>query len=92
MPIFDESYLRWRRRESDLLFRIPFRTESDQPPALVCVLLEHQSAPDPQMPLRMLLYAVLYWEREWKAWQTEHPAGTPLRLSPVLPIVFHTGR
>jgi hypothetical protein len=82
----------WRRRESDLLFRVPFRTPESAPPALVCVLVEHQSVPDPTMPLRMLLYAVLYWEREWKAWEDAHPRGRPLGLTPVLPVVFHTGR
>jgi hypothetical protein len=81
----------WRRRESDLLFRVPFRTPEPAPPALVCVLVEHQSVPDPPMPLRMLLYAVLYWEREWKAWEAAHPRGQPLELTPVLPVVFHTG-
>ncbi len=44
------------------------------------------------MPLRTLLYAVLYWDREWKAWEDRRQRGEPLRLSPVLPIVFHTGR
>jgi hypothetical protein len=89
----DRSFLMddWRRRESDLLFRIPFQESDAERPALVCVLIEHQSAPDPRMPLRMLLYAALYWEREWKAWEERHPAREPLRLSPVLPVVFHTG-
>lgn len=81
----------WRRRESDLLFRVPFRTPETAPPALICILVEHQSVPDPTMPLRMLLYAVLYWEREWKAWEDAHPRGRPLQLTPVLPVVFHTG-
>jgi hypothetical protein len=35
-----------------------------QPPVLVCVLVEHRSGPDARMPLRALVYAVLYWERE----------------------------
>jgi hypothetical protein len=81
----------WRSRESDLLFRIPFRSPGSQRPVFVCILIEHQSAQDPRMPLRILLYAVLYWEREWKAWEDRHDAGAPLRLSPILPIVFHTG-
>jgi hypothetical protein len=34
---------------------------------------------------------VLHWEREWQAWAERHPHGEPLRLSPVIPIVFHTG-
>jgi hypothetical protein len=81
----------WRKRESDLLFRIPYRWAEGVRPILVCVLVEHQSSPDPRMPLRVLLYAVLYWEREWKAWEADHQRGEPLSLSPVLPIVFHTG-
>ena len=32
-----------------------------------------QSSPDPRMPLRLLVYSALYWEREWKAWEQEHP-------------------
>jgi hypothetical protein len=58
---------------------------------LVCILLEHQSAPDPRMPLRVLVYAALYWEREWKSWEDRHDPGQPLRLAPILPVVFHTG-
>ncbi len=81
----------WRRRESDLLFHVPFREAGAEAEALVCVLLEHQSAPDPSMPLRTLLYAVLYWERQWRAWEGRHRRGEPLRLGPVLPIVLHTG-
>src|SRR5437660_1533680 len=49
----------WRRREADLLFQIPFRDERDLT-MLVCLLLEHQSAADPAMPLRTLLYTVLF--------------------------------
>jgi hypothetical protein len=90
----------WRSRESDLLFRVPLRGRRGHPGTLVCVLVEHQSQADPRMPLRMLLYAVLYWEQEWKQWETQwetrsgrHARGerTPLRITPVLPIVFHTG-
>src|SRR2546426_7538357 len=44
----------FRRRESDLLFRIPFRDGDNELETLVCVLLEHQSQPDARMPLRLL--------------------------------------
>lgn len=81
----------WRKREGDLLFRIPFRWEQTGRTVFVCILVEHQSTADPRMPLRILVYIVLYWEREWREWEQNHAEGEPLRLSPVLPIVFHTG-
>ncbi len=81
----------WRYRESDLLFLIPYRTGKSKRLVLVCVLIEHQSAADPRMPLRVLLYTVLFWEREWKAWQEQAPPRPEFKLTPVLPIVFHTG-
>lgn len=81
----------WRKRESDLLFRLPFRSGGELPPALVCLLIEHQSEADPWMPLRILVYSVLYWEREWKAWESERPRRSEFRLSPVVPIILHTG-
>jgi hypothetical protein len=84
----------WRRRESDMLFRLPWLEEiigEDAPHILVCVLIEHQSEPDLRMPLRVLLYAVLYWEQEWKTWEADHARGEPLRLTPIVPVVFHTG-
>jgi hypothetical protein len=81
----------WRRREADLLFHVPYRAGEVEEAALVCILLEHQSAPDPSVPLRTLLYAVLYWERQWRHWEERHRRGDPLRLNLVLPIVFYTG-
>src|SRR5216684_133958 len=51
----------WRRRESDLLFCLPFLAAEELPPALVCLLIEHQSKPEAPMPLRVLVYAALYW-------------------------------
>jgi hypothetical protein len=81
----------WRRREADILVRLPLRLGAEGEAALVCVLVEHQSAPDQAMPLRGLLYAVLYWEQEWKAWEAHHERGRPLRLTPVVPVVLHTG-
>jgi predicted transposase YdaD len=82
----------WRRRETDLPFEIPYRTaEGTELWALVFVLIEQQSSSDPWMPLRMLIYATLYWERCWKRWeQTPTPRPEP-RLPPILPLVFYTG-
>ncbi len=46
-------------RQSDLLFS----ARIGDAPAVIYLLLEHQSAPDPTMPLRMLVYMTRIWER-----------------------------
>jgi hypothetical protein len=81
----------WRRREADLPFEIPFRAGDQQLPALVLLLIEHQSDTDPVMPLRLLYFAVNYWDRQWRQWEQLPRPREPLRLNPVLPLVFHTG-
>ena len=53
----------WRRREADLPIEIPYRLGNISVPALVVLLLEHQSDTDPMMPLRLLFFAVLYWDQ-----------------------------
>jgi len=81
----------WRRREADLPFEVPYRLGEEERPALVYVLIEHQSAEDPAMPLRLLYFVVLYWERQWRMWEQATAPKLPLRLSPVLPLVLYTG-
>ena len=75
----------WRRSETDLLFEIPFQPAAAPPgqTTLVSVLVEHQSQPDPAMPLRTLLYGTLHWHQQWLAWERGHPPRQPLRLSPL---------
>ena len=81
----------WRGREADLLFEIPYRLGDEERIALVFVLIEHQTRPDPRMPLRTLEYTVLYWDRCWKAWEEAKGEKGPFLLPPVLPIVLHAG-
>lgn len=80
-----------RGREGDLLFEIPYKCGDQDLLALVCVLIEHQTNPDPRMALRTLLYIVLHWERKWSEWEKLPAPKPPFRLPPVLPIVLHTG-
>jgi hypothetical protein len=75
----------WRRREADLPFEVPYRLGDEELWALVYVLIEHQSGEDPVMPLRLLYFVVLYWERQWRAREQAATPKPPLRLSPVLP-------
>ena len=92
LHVEERSYLLddYRKRENDLLLRLPFRDAPTKEEILLCILLEHQSSTDQAMPLRLLFYSVVHWEREWRAWQQHHERGTRLQLTPIIPIVFHT--
>jgi hypothetical protein len=80
----------WRQREADVLVRLPFLgVEGGE--VLVCVLVEHQSSPDPVMLLRLILSAVLFWEQQWPQWEQRPDDAVPLRMTPVLPLVLFTG-
>jgi hypothetical protein len=81
----------WRRRAADLLFEIPYRAAADETLALVCVLVEHQTRTDWQVPLKTFVYAALYWEWQWRTWEEARPPKPDFALTPVLPIVLHTG-
>ena len=80
------------KEESDLIFRIPFRADTREGASevLIYVLLEHQSKPDPLMGLRLFLYVGELWDTQLREWR-DATRGTPLRLLPVIPIVFYTG-
>lgn len=73
-----------RAHLSDLRFRIPWRRGGH---AHLGLLVEHQSSPDPEMPLRVLRYTL----RAWEAAQAEpRPPG---RLPVVITlVVFHGPR
>ena len=73
----------WRGREADLLFSVE-RADSG-PPALVYVLLEHQSTPDRWMRLRLLHYCLMAWMQ----WHREHEQEPQLPL--IVPVVFYQG-
>ena len=64
---------------SDLLFSVRIGTEE----ALLYLLFEHQSTPDPAMPLRLLGYTTEILQQYHKS------QGLP--LPPVLPFVLHQG-
>ena len=64
---------------SDLLFSVHIGGRD----ARLYLLFEHQSSPDPTMPLRMLGYMTEIF--------TQHHKAHGLPLPPVLPFVFHQG-
>jgi predicted transposase/invertase (TIGR01784 family) len=68
--------------ESDLLYEVPLAGSES---ALCYVLFEHQSTPDPWMPLRLLIYMTRIWER----WRKEHPKAHTLPA--IIPMVLYQG-
>ena len=70
-------------RREDLVYRV---NVADCP---VCfyILLEHQSTPDPLMPLRVLEYITLVWQNHRKSSEASHT----LRLPVVIPMVLYPG-
>ncbi len=64
---------------SDLLFSVRIGERE----TLLYLLFEHQSTPDPSMPLRLLGYVTEIF--------THHHKSHGLPLPPVLPLVFHQG-
>ncbi|MCX4244434.1 Rpn family recombination-promoting nuclease/putative transposase [Paraliomyxa miuraensis] len=78
-----ESFIDPRLKEgrSDILYSIAFRGSDRR--ALIYVLLEHQSTPDPLMPWRMLQYLLWIWQRYLAA----HP-DRPHKLPLIIPVVL----
>jgi hypothetical protein len=59
----------WRSKEVDVFCEVPFRPPDSNTAALVAVQIEHQSAEEQPMPLRMLVHAALYWQESWRLWE-----------------------
>ena len=74
---------RWRDREDDIVWSV--RCGSQR--VLVYILIEFQSAIDPDMALRMLGYMALLWQDQRTTGAC--PAGEP--LPPILPVVLYNG-
>jgi hypothetical protein len=68
-----------KERFSDILFSAQIGDRL----GLLYVLFEHQSGSDALMPLRLLRYALLIWQR----WLGEHPGATKIPI--ILPVVLH---
>ncbi len=83
-----------RAREADCVLRGPYRASDGAPEreVWVYILLEHQSDPDPWMSFRLLTYMLALWESERREQEERRVPVGDRRLSPILPIVFYTGR
>jgi predicted transposase/invertase (TIGR01784 family) len=77
-------YLLPEQGHSDLLFRTRLRSGEQ---AMVYLLFGHQSAPDGDMPFRLLRYVVRIWEQH----RAQHPEEHPLpRIAPI--VLYHGAR
>lgn len=84
----------FQEREADVVRRAPYRTVAGEVERelWIYVLVEHQSTPDRWMPFRLLLAMVHLWEMERRDQAERGVAEREQRLSPILPLVFYTGR
>ena len=80
-----------REQESDIVFRVPFQSESGTDELLIYILIEHQSTVDPIMGFRVLFYMTQIWDSQRREWQSEAAPKSQWRFRPILPIVFYTG-
>jgi hypothetical protein len=82
-----------RKRERDIIYRVPFRGSDTRSGREVWVylLLEHQSEPDPTMGLRIYLYRGQLWELQAREWEDRNLPAGQRRLELVVPVVLYTG-
>jgi Putative transposase, YhgA-like len=84
----------YRHVESDVVLTAPRKADKGKrirKSLLVYILIEHQSHPDPMMPLRMLDYSVQVFKHQLRDVKTGRTSPAKVRLDPVLPVVFYTG-
>ncbi len=84
----------FRHVSSDLVLRVPLRPMRGSRRRRflsLTILIEHQSAPDRLMILRVLDYLVQIWKAQVRAWGKEHGSFASVQLQPILPVVFYTG-
>ncbi|MEE4354964.1 MAG: Rpn family recombination-promoting nuclease/putative transposase [Desulfococcaceae bacterium] len=84
LEITDGSYVdeKLRDRHSDIVYKTKLKGAD----ALLYILFEHQSTPDPMMVFRLLCYMV----NIWKEWLDQNPGAKCLPL--IFPAVLYHGR
>jgi predicted transposase YdaD len=75
-----------RETPCDRLYAVRLRERE----ALVYVLHEHQSTPDPLMSYRLLRYMLRIWER-WLEAERQRTGRRPVRLPAIVPVVLYHG-
>jgi len=88
----------FHERRGDVILEIPFEVSPEEqtveglPPAVwIHLLFEHQTKPDREMGLRFHLLKGEIWRKQRQRWAEQKRPRPPLHLSPVVPILLHTG-
>ena len=79
-----------REQESDILYSVPFRTESETDEVFIYILIEHRSNVEATIAFDMLLYMTQIWEFQRREWESNNTPKSQRRLRPIIPIVFYT--
>ena len=80
-----------REQESDIVYSVPFRSESKTEELLIYILIEHQSTVDVTMGFRVLFYMTQIWDFQRREWESNNIPKSQWRFRPIIPIVFYTG-
>lgn len=80
-----------REQESDIVFSVPFQSESEADEMLIYILIEHQSTVDVTMGFRVLFYMTQIWDFQRREWESNNVPKSEWRFYPILPIVYYTG-
>ena len=80
-----------REQESDIVYSVPFRSESKTDELLIYILIEHQSTVDVTMGFRLLFYMTQIWDFQRREWESSNIPKSQWRFRPIIPIVFYTG-
>jgi hypothetical protein len=84
----------YRHVSSDLVLTLtllPSRKGGRKKRLMVTILIELQAQPDRLMLLRVLDYLVQLWKQQAKRHGEKHGSLANVKLTPVLPVVLHTG-
>ena len=80
-----------REQESDIVYRVPFRSGAETEELLIYILIEHQSTVDAAMGFRVLFYMTQIWDFQRREWESSDIPKNQWRFRPIIPIVLYTG-
>ena len=86
----NRSFIPYNLREqaSDILYSVPFRTESKTNEVFIYILIERRSNVEATIAFDMLLYMTQIWEFQCREWESNNTPKSQRRLRPIIPIVF----